>query len=115
MPIVSCRSVSIAILTLVPTPSVARDEHRVAKAGALEVEQPAEAADLGVGAGARGRPHQRLDQLHHAVAGIDVDTGFGVGQGLIRHGVRFRVFVRSAALVTRKGPLSRRADRSRDR
>jgi hypothetical protein len=37
-----------------------RDEHRVAKSGSLEVEQSAEAADLGIGAGARGRPDQGL-------------------------------------------------------
>ena len=56
------------------------DQHRVGEAGALEVEQPAEAADLGVGAGPRGRAHQRLDQLDHAVAGIDVDAGVRVGE-----------------------------------
>ena len=50
------------------------------KPDALEVEQSAEAADFGVGAGPRGGAHQRLDQLHHAVAGIDVDAGLGIGE-----------------------------------
>ena len=51
------------------------DQDRIAETRALEVEQAAEAADLGVRARPRGRAHQRLDQLHHAVAGIDVDAG----------------------------------------
>jgi cardiolipin synthase (CMP-forming) len=47
----------------------------VGKTGSLEIEQPAEAADFGAGPGARRCAHQRLDQFHHAVAGIDIDTG----------------------------------------
>ena len=82
MPIVSWRPVSIAILTLVPTPSVPATSTGSLKPGALEVEQPAEAADLGIGARPRGRAHQRLDQLHHAVAGIDVDAGLGIGEAV---------------------------------
>ena len=83
MPIVSCRPVSIAILTLVPTPSVAATRTGSVKPAALEVEKAAEAADLGVGAGPRGGAHQRLDQFHHAVAGIDVDAGLRVGEALL--------------------------------
>ena len=45
------------------------------KPGSLEIEQAAKAADLGIGAGARRSAHQRLDQFHHAVAGIDIDAG----------------------------------------
>ena len=82
MPIVSWLPVSIAILTLVPTPSVAATSTGSLKPGALEVEQPAEAADLGVRAGPRGRAHQRLDQLDHAVAGVDIDAGLRVGQAV---------------------------------
>ena len=52
-----------------------RDQDRVGKTGRFEVEQAAEAADLGVRAGPRGPAHQRLDQFHHAVAGIDIDAG----------------------------------------
>ena len=77
---VSWRPVSIAILTLVPTPSVAATSTGSLKARALEVEQAAEAADLGVRARPRGGAHQRLDQLHHAVAGIDIDAGLGIGE-----------------------------------
>src|SRR6185312_487775 len=51
------------------------DKDRVRKAGSLEIEQPTESANLGASAGAGGLAHQRLDQLHHAVAGVDVDTG----------------------------------------
>ena len=35
---------------------VGGDQDRVAEAGRLEVEQPAEAAELGIGAGPRGSP-----------------------------------------------------------
>src|SRR5258708_7688926 len=61
-------------------------QHRIGKARALEVEQPAEAADLGIGTGPRRGTHQGLDQLDHAVAGIDVDAGLGIGAALVRHG-----------------------------
>src|SRR5262249_50390906 len=37
------------------------------------------------GARPRGRAHQRLDQIHHANAGVDVDAGAGIGQPLLRH------------------------------
>jgi len=43
------------------------NQDRIGKSGPLEVEQAAKAADLGVRARPRGRPHQRLDQVHHAV------------------------------------------------
>ena len=56
------------------------DQHRILEAQRLEVEQAAEAADFGVGAGARGRAHQRLDQLDHPVAGVDIDAGLRVGE-----------------------------------
>ena len=51
------------------------DQDRVGKAGSLEIEQAAEAADFGAGPRARRCAHQRLDQFHHAVAGIDIDAG----------------------------------------
>ena len=54
------------------------DQDRIVKARGLEVEQAAESADLGTGAGARGGTHQRLDQIHHAVSGVDIDTGVRV-------------------------------------
>ena len=55
------------------------DQHRIAVAGRLEVEQAAEAADFGVGAGPPRRPHQRLDRLDKGVAGVDIDAGIGIG------------------------------------
>ena len=51
------------------------DQDRVGEASGLEIEQAAKAADFCASAGARRRAHQRLDQFHHAVAGIDIDTG----------------------------------------
>ena len=65
---------------------VGGDQDGIAKARRLEVEQAAEAADLGVGAGAARRPDQRLDALDHGVARIDVDPGVGVSQA--RRGFR---------------------------
>ena len=80
------------------------DQDRIGKAGALEVEQAAEAADFGVRARPRGRAHQRLDQLHHAVAGIDVDAGAARSCALVRHdvpsfGARSYVGIRSCAMA----------------
>ena len=51
------------------------NQDRIGEAGGLEIEQAAKAADFGVGAGARRPAHQRLDQFHHAIAGIDIDAG----------------------------------------
>src|SRR5262249_29384668 len=56
------------------------DQDRVVEARGLEIEQAAEAADLGAGAGARGSAHQGLDQIHHAVSGIDIDAGVRVAR-----------------------------------
>ena len=56
------------------------DQDRVGEAGGFEIEQPAEAADFGAGAGARRGAHQGLDQIHHAVAGIDIDAGVRVAR-----------------------------------
>ena len=56
------------------------DQHRIDEAGGLEVEQPAEAADLAVGARPPRRAHQRLDLLDHGVAGVDVDARLGIGE-----------------------------------
>jgi hypothetical protein len=47
---------------------------RIDKAGGLEVEQAAESADFGVGAGPRGGAHHRLDQVDQAVARVDIDA-----------------------------------------
>ena len=81
MPMVSCRPVSMAILSLVPTPSLAATRIGSLKPAALEVEQRAEAAEVGVGARPPRRPGQRLDGLDQGVAGIDVDAGIAVGDG----------------------------------
>ena len=51
------------------------DEDRIDEAGGLEVEQAAEAADLGIGAGAAGGADGGLDGLDKGIAGIDVDAG----------------------------------------
>ena len=50
------------------------DQDRILEAGGLEVEQAAEPADLGIGAGPPGRADGRLDGFHKGVAGVDVDA-----------------------------------------
>jgi hypothetical protein len=74
MPIVSCLPLSI----------VGRDQDRIAEPGRLEVEQPTEAADLAIRAGAAGGAHQRLDLLDHQVAGVDVDARIRIGEPAFR-------------------------------
>jgi hypothetical protein len=51
------------------------DQDGIAEAGRLEVEQRAEAAEAGVGAGSGGRARQRLDRLDKGVACVDIDAG----------------------------------------
>ncbi len=51
--------VSMAILSLVPTPSLAATSTRIDEPGRLEVEQAAKAADLGIGAGPAGSSARR--------------------------------------------------------
>ncbi len=74
----------MATFSLVPTPSLAATSIGSVKPAGLQVEQAAEAADLGIGADAARGAHQRLDGVDHGVAGIDVDAGIGIGQGFLR-------------------------------
>ncbi len=55
-----------------------RHQHRVLETRRLEVEQPAEAADFGVSAGAGGGANHRLDEIDQAVPRIDIDARIGV-------------------------------------
>ena len=57
-----------------------RHQNRVGKAGGLEVEQPAETADFGIGARACRGADQRLDHVDQAIARIDIDTRIRVSQ-----------------------------------
>ena len=60
-----------------------RHQDRILEPGALEVEQPAKAADFGI----RPRPargaDQRLDHVDHAVAGVDIDARLRIGQAAL--------------------------------
>ena len=70
--------ISMATLSLVPTPSV--PETRIGSLKpAAEIEEAAEAAEAGHHAGERGALRQRLDALDEGVARVDVDAGFLVG------------------------------------
>ena len=62
----------MAILSLVPTPSVAATSTGSLKPGRLEIEQPAEAAQIGVGAGTPGGPGGGRDARHQRLARVDI-------------------------------------------
>src|SRR3569623_1111577 len=47
--------------------------------GRLEVEQPPETPDFGIGARSARRPNRRLDGLYQGISGIDVDARMLVG------------------------------------
>ena len=82
MPTVSWMPVSIATFSLVPTPSVRGDQHRVGEPRRLQVEQRAEAAEPAHHAGPVRRARQRLDRLDQRVARLDVHPGRAVGQAV---------------------------------
>ena len=63
-----------------------RHQHRILEAGGLEVEQSAEAADFGVGAGAGGGADHRLDQIDQTIAGIDIDARIRVSEPVLAVG-----------------------------
>ena len=67
------------------------DQDRVLEAGRLQIEQRAEAAEAGLGAGPRRRLGERLDRLDQGVAGIDIDPGIAVILPLDGALARFKV------------------------
>ena len=68
---------------------IGRDEQRIGIAGRLQVEYPAEPADIGIGARPARCLDERLDQVDEPVAGVNVDTRIGiaerVGGGFLGH------------------------------
>ena len=67
---------------------VGGDEQGVVIARRLEVEEAAEPAELGIGAGARGRAGEGRDGLHQRIAGGNRDPGIGVSERLLCHNHR---------------------------
>ena len=59
------------------------DQDRVLEPRPFEVEQAAKAANFGIGAWARGGADQRLDQVHHPVAGVDIHAGLRVSEAAL--------------------------------
>ena len=59
------------------------DQDRVLEPGPFKVKQPAKTADFGVGARPRGGADQRLDQVHHPVAGIDIHASLRVSEAAL--------------------------------
>ena len=66
------------------------DEHRVAKAGGLEVEQRAEAADAAHGADAVGSAGERLDPVDQRVAGFDIHARVAIRHHIVGWGTAHR-------------------------
>jgi hypothetical protein len=64
---------------------IGRHQHGIRETGSLEIEEPAEAADLSVCAWPPRGAHGRLDLLDHQVAGIDIDARLGIGEPVLRH------------------------------
>src|SRR4030088_2562589 len=56
------------------------DQDRVLEAVRLQIEQPAEAADFGIGPGAGGGPYHGLDEIDQTIACIDVDARICVSE-----------------------------------
>src|SRR5262245_22006298 len=71
-----------------------RDQYRVAVANPLEIEQSAKSADFSICSRTGGGADQGLDQLHHPIAGIDINTGLRVSK--------------TALFLCHDGPRSRR-------
>ena len=86
-----------------------RDQNRVLEARGLQIEQAAEPADFGVGAGARGGANHRLDQIDQTIAGIDIDARirvsepvFAVDHGLFQMMAAGYVGIRQRAMARKR-------------
>ena len=86
MPTPSCLPASIASLSLVPTPSLAATSSGSSIPRGLQIEESAEPAQLGIGAGPGGRAGERADRFYQRIAGVDRHAGVGIGQRLLGHG-----------------------------
>src|ERR1700738_3422308 len=72
-------------LDLGADPVIGGDENRIGKTRRLEVKNSAEAADFGIRAGPPCGARERLDLFDQGIAGVDIDTGTGIGETLIFH------------------------------
>jgi hypothetical protein len=62
---------------------IGRHQDGVGKARSLEVEQPAEPADLRIGSGPARGAHQGFDLVDHGVARVDIDACLRIGQAVL--------------------------------
>ena len=76
----------------------ARHQDGVLEAGRLKVEQPAKAAQVGVGAAPARGPRGRADALDQRLAGVDIHARVFIGQAVfgVGHGDPFRAPVAPA-------------------
>jgi hypothetical protein len=73
-------------LELGPDAVVRRDQQRIAVSGGLEIEEPTESAELGIGARTGGRAGKRPDRFDQRIPGVDRNPGIGISERLLRHG-----------------------------
>ena len=76
---VSCRPVSMAILSLVPTPSLAATRIGSLNPAALRSNSAPKPPRSASAPGRRVDLGQRLDGLHQGIAGVDIHAGIAVG------------------------------------
>ena len=110
MPILSCRPVSMASRSLVPTPSVPDTSTGLLVAVERHFDQRAEAADAGEHFLAHGALDERLDAFDELVARVDIDAGIAISHALaIAHAVPVRdgALERGGMISYRRLPLHR--------
>ncbi len=110
MPTPSWLSWSIASLSLVPTPSLAATSSGSAEPRRLQVEQAAEAAKIGIGAGPPGGFGEGAIARDQRVAGCDRDARLGIGIGLPVSLIACDLAHHPAWISTSASPKGRRND-----
>ena len=66
-----------------------RHQHRVLEPGGGQVEQPAETAQIGIGARPARRPGGGRDARHQRLAGVDIHARVFIGEAVfVRHDFR---------------------------
>jgi len=66
-----------------------RDQYRIAEAGRLQIEQPAEPAQRRIRTGAGGHSRQGLYRFDESISGVDIDARIAVRKSVICHFLRY--------------------------
>src|SRR5262249_7570788 len=65
------------------------DQNRVGESCSVKIKEASEAADFSIGPRPSCGPNQRLDEVDHAVARIDIDPCLRIGETAARHDLSF--------------------------